>query len=349
MSRLLEFKELFHQVKLAWIRNEETVLVILVDAKGSAYRLPGTKMIMTSAGNMYGTISGGCLEADLYEWAKVVFDTKTPLTHRYDLSEKEIWSLGIGCKGDLEFIFLPINPQNTTWLEIGQLLQKEQPFTLIVDMNNGKIAPFDHKGNNLSNHIDFPIEIIEKALQEFSIQTRAQIFLTNQSRYFVDVVKESEKLIVVGAGKDAIPVANLAYKSGFAVTILDSRNQFNNKQNFPNATHIAEEIENVDSSSLIDSWWLIMNHHQDKDEKSLQLAIESRPRYIGVLGPTYRTNEMLKNIGYQLESGPIFSPVGLDLGAETIDEVAISIVSELLSIRSGKTAKSLHGKAKIHG
>ena len=92
-----------------------------------------------------------------------------------------------------------------------------------------------------------------------------------------------------------------------------------------------------------------MNHHQEKDQESLRLAIESCPRYIGVLGPIYRTNEMLENIGYNLNSGPIYSPVGLDIGAETIDEVAISIVAELMSKRAGRSSKSLHGTVKIHG
>ncbi len=77
MSRLHEFKELFNQITLAWERGEQAVLVILADVKGSAYRLPGTKMLMISDGQMFGTISGGCLENDLYEIAQKVFETKT--------------------------------------------------------------------------------------------------------------------------------------------------------------------------------------------------------------------------------------------------------------------------------
>ena len=84
------------------------------------------------------------------------------------------------------------------------------------------------------------------------------------------------------------------------------------------------------------------------EEESLKLAIESFPKYIGVLGPTYRTNEMLENISYGITSGPIYSPLGLDIGAETMYEVAISIVSELMSVRVGRVASSLHGRTKIH-
>ena len=91
-----------------------------------------------------------------------------------------------------------------------------------------------------------------------------------------------------------------------------------------------------------------MNHHQMKDEASLKLAIESNPRYIGVLGPIYRTNEILEKIGYSIDSGPIHSPIGLDIGAENSDEVAISIVSEIMSVRAGRVPRLLHGKVKIH-
>ena len=98
-----------------------------------------------------------------------------------------------------------------------------------------------------------------------------------------------------------------------------------------------------------DRWWVIMNHLQHRDESVLQLALDSNPKYIGVLGPVSRTKEMLENLradSYVLDS--IHSPVGLDIGAETMEEVAISIVSELLAVRNHRSGTSLKGKVKIH-
>lgn len=347
MSRLQEFQELFCQIKNAWNNNEQTVLVILADVKGSAYRLPGTKMLMTSSGLMAGNISGGCLEADLFEWAKKVFESNKPMNVRYDLSETEIWSLGIGCKGNLEFLFLPIDPKNPTWKIIDVLLAQEQPFTLIIDMEHGNIAVLEME-DTLAGEKNVPKAILENAYLAFNRQTRAEIYTYNDERFFIDVVKPSERLVVAGAGKDAIPVVELAYKAGFSVTVLDERSHFNNQQFFPNAKHVTIDLENLIASELKDSWWVIMNHHQEKDEASLKYAIENRPRYIGVLGPKYRTNEMLENIGYTLNNAPIFSPVGLDIGAESIDEVAISIIAEIMSLRAGRIPQSLNGKEKIH-
>ena len=346
MSRLHEFKELFNQITLAWERGEQAVLVILADVKGSAYRLPGTKMVMTSDGQMYGTISGGCLENDLYEWAQKVFETKTLMTHRYDLSENEIWSLGIGCKGNLEFLFVPIDPQDDFWQKTHGLLSEEQAFTMMIDMLSGNKLLIEENGVYGDDSI--PNHVIDKGKTVANRQTRAEIYIYENMRFYIDAIRSSERLIIAGAGRDAMPVADLANRAGFAVTVLDTRLHFNNEHIFPNTDHLVKETEEIEKRQLQNSWWIIMNHHQLKDEAALRLAIESVPRYIGVLGPIYRTNEMLANIGYNMDSGPIHSPVGLDIGAETSDEVAISIVSEIMSVRAGRIPRLLHGKVKIH-
>ena len=324
MSRLHEFKELFNQISLAWKRGEEAVLVVLADVKGSSYRLPGTKMVMTSDGQMHGTISGGCLEGDLYEWAQKVFETKMALTHRYDLSENDIWSLGIGCKGNLEFLFLPVFPTDDFWNKTNELLLQEQAFTVLIDMKTGHSILIEESGV-LGEGGSIPMEVINRARAVTNIQTRAEIYQYNGRRFYIDSVRPSEQLIIAGAGRDAIPVADLAKRVGFTVTVLDARPHFNQNESFPNTIHLVKEPDQIEGGQLQNCWWIIMNHHQEKDEAALRVALKRNPRYIGVLGPIYRTNEMLANIGFSLDSGPIHSPVGLDIGAETSDEVAISI------------------------
>jgi xanthine dehydrogenase accessory factor len=175
-------------------------------------------------------------------------------------------------------------------------------------------------------------------------QTRAEVFNWEGNRFVIDTVKVNERLIIAGAGRDARPVvAELASKVG-----LDPRDEYNKPLYFPLATHIIESPTNIYPVEVADSWWVFMNHYQEKDEACLKLALNSEPRYVGVLGPRSRTEAMLSNIGYNLLSGPIHSPIGLDLGAETMDEVALSIVSELMVIRTGRKPTPLHGKLKIH-
>ncbi|MGM9928434.1 MAG: XdhC family protein [Bacillus sp. (in: firmicutes)] len=347
MSRLQEFKEVMDQMALAWKREEKVALVMLIDVKGSAYRLPGTKMMMSSDGFMFGTISGGCLENDLYGWTEKAWGKNRPLTHKYDLSENDVWSLGIGCKGDLEILIMPMSPKDSFGITLIELLQKDQPFSLIVEVHTGRYLAIEETNHIHGNIENAPFELIEKGKQILKVQTRAELFACNGQTYVMDAVKSSERLIVAGAGRDAVPLVELAKKVGFAVTVFDSRTDAHQHSAF-SKVQIIRSVEAISREELFNSWWVIMNHHQEKDEMGLKLAIESKPRYIGVLGPLSRTEKMLKNIRYQLDSGPIHSPVGLNLGAETMDEVAISIVAEMMSIRAGCQPESLHGAAKIH-
>ncbi|MFD6438573.1 XdhC family protein [Peribacillus sp. NPDC060186] len=348
MSRLLEFKDVLKNIKLAWDRNAQAAIVMQISVKGSAYRLPGTKMMMASDGQMFGTISGGCLENDLFGWAEKAMNMKTPLTHKYDLSENEIWGLGIGCKGVLEMLILPINPNDVFWKKTDDIIQKGQAFSCVLEIPTGRRLLIEKEGKVIGDLDNFPCEVVGKARNSMDTQTRAEIMSYDGSRFLIDAVKPAEKLIVAGAGRDAIPVADLAAKAGFSVTVLDSRVEFNNPRLFPSVIHLIKNPEEINSKNVMDSWWVIMNHYQEIDEKALQLALTSNPRYIGVLGPIARTKEMLINIGQTFSDGPIHSPLGLDLGAETMEEVALSIVAELMAVKNRRNPIPLHGKTKIH-
>lgn len=349
MSRLQELKQVLNQIMLAWERDKQAALVMLLDVKGSSYRLPGTKMMMATDGQMWGTISGGCLESDLFGWAEKAMETQTPLIHTYDLSENEIWSLGIGCKGNLEILILPIAREDLFWEKTRRLTQEKNTFSLVLEVPSGKRILVEENGTIHGDLEHVSSDVIEQAKRCLKTQTRATLYSYNGKRYVIDAVKPSEHLIVAGAGRDAVPVVELAVKVGFSVSVLDDRADLNNEKKFPNARHIVTKLKEVEISDYYDSCWIIMNHHQEKDEESLKLAIQSQPRFIGVLGPMSRTEEMLANIQCSFSSGPIRSPIGLDIGAETMEEVAVSIVSELMSVRAGSYPMPLHGKLKIHG
>lgn len=349
MSRLVEFKNVIDSVKSAWERNVQPALVMLIGVNGSAYRLPGTKMMMAENGDMYGSISGGCLESDIFGWAEQAMQQKTPLVKNYDLSENEIWSLGIGCKGSLEIFILPVQENDSFWKLTDELLNEGEGFSIILEVPTGIKTLMNKDGYVLGDKEGLPRGVYERIMDVMKKQRRAEVMEWQGRRYVLDVIKPSERLIVAGAGKDAIPVADFAAKAGFSVTILDPRSEFNNERFFPNATHLVLDAEDLESTKLEDTWWVIMNHLQKRDEAVLKLALQSKPKYIGVLGPVSRTEEMIENIGVEPSTiDSLYSPVGLDIGAETMDEVAMSIVSELIMVRSQRSGQSLKGKLKIH-
>lgn len=349
MSRLHEFRDVLNHVKLAWDRGKQTALVMLTEVVGSAYRLPGTKMMMAMDGAICGTISGGCLEGDLFGWAEQAMKKRRPHIQIYDLNENEIWSLGVGCKGILEFLILPLEATDPFWKKVHEMTSLGRVFSLILEMPTGVRLLIDEEGiawGDMDQQV--PVEVYDYFHKRFERQTRAEVFQSKNKKFVIDVIRPSERLIVAGAGRDAVPVAELAAKAGFDVSILDPRSEFNTSHYFPTATHLVEHPVLMEPSKVDGSWWIIMNHHKDRDEAALDLAIRSNPKFIGVLGPLNRTLDMLAKIGHDLSSGPIHSPIGLDLGAETMDEVAVSIVAELMAIRAKRSASPLNGKVKIH-
>ncbi|RFU65138.1 XdhC family protein [Peribacillus glennii] len=347
MSRLQEARDVVKQIKKAWDRKEKTALLMINQVRGSAYRQPGAKMMMATDGQMFGSLSGGCLENDLFEWAKEAIRENNPVTKHYDLSENEMWSLGIGCKGSLEIMIVPVNQDDLFWEHAMGLVQKNISLTMILEIPTGTRILLDQNRNGWGD-LELLPESVYRHAYERTDRTRAEVIVHGDRRFVIDTMKPSERLIISGAGHDAVPLASVAHNVGYDVTILDPRKDFNNPFRFPDVSHMVVEPGNADASSFSDSAWVIMNHQQSRDEAALELALRSNPRYIGVLGPLSRTQEMLDNIGATLSSGPIHAPVGLDLGAETIEEVAISILSELMMDRSGKSGRSLHGRTKIH-
>lgn len=349
MSRLIEFRRIIDSIQLVWERKQQPTIVMLIDVRGSAYRLPGTKMMMAEDGEMVGSISGGCLESDIFGWAEQAMKEKTPLLKHYDLNEDEIWGLGIGCKGSLEIFILPVEESDPFWKTTDELLNKEEEFSLIMEVPTGLKTLVNKNGDILGDKEGVPQELYQRVLTCLETQSRAEVMEWDGHRYVIDVIRPSQRLIISGAGKDTIPVAELATKAGFSVTVLDPRSEFNTERWFPTAEHLVKNPDSVNSADVNDCWWVIMNHLQERDEAVLQLALKSNPQYIGVLGPVSRTQDMLMNIGEDLAIlDTLHSPIGLDLGAETMEEVAVSIVAELMVIRSKRSGQSLKGKLKIH-
>ncbi|MCL6626753.1 XdhC family protein [Alicyclobacillus shizuokensis] len=348
MSRIDEARDVFSRIEQAWSDGERTALLTITQVKGSAYRLPGAKMMMTEKGKMLGTLSGGCLESDLYGWAEKAMEEDEPRLVNYDLSENELWSLGIGCKGTLEVAIFPIHAEDPFWQSVRKAVAQDRAISLAIELPTGARAVFDGT-NPLSGDMDnLPEAVVRQLTSRVWSRTRAEVAIVDDRRFYIDTMRPNERLILCGAGHDTVPVAALAAQCGFRVSVLDPRKEFNGVKRFPNAEHLVVEPDQADPAQLTNSWWLIMNHLQMRDEAALRLALQAQPKFIGVLGPLSRTVEMLDHIGANMSSGPIHAPVGLDVGAETIDEVAVSIVSELLAARSARSGGPLHGRENIH-
>lgn len=348
MSRIDEARDLFARIEKAWSEGERAALLTITQVEGSAYRLPGAKMMMTETGNMLGTLSGGCLESDLYGWAEKAIKEDSPRLVNYDLSENEIWSLGIGCKGTMEVAIFPVHRDDSFWRSVREAITRDHAISLAIELPTGIRVVFDGENPIAGNIDELPESVSKQLTSRIEQRTRAEVATVDGRRFFIDTMRPNERLIICGAGHDAVPVAELATKCGFRVTVLDPRKEFNGDKRFPTAEHLVVEPDHANPEELTSSWWLIMNHLQMRDEAALRLALQAQPKFVGILGPLSRTREMFENINADMNDGPVRAPVGLDVGAETIEEVAVSIVAELLAARAARPGQPLHGREKIH-
>lgn len=349
MSSLKELQDRFAHMESVWSRGEEAALLMISSVRGSSYRRPGAKITISSDGDISGTLSGGCLESDLMEWAKQAIIEKKSIKKSYDLGENELWGLGIGCKGSLDVLIIPISREDAFWKKVREEVASERQITLALNISTGTGWLFNKNEQVLAQHGESPSELILNSAAEIREQRNSATLVgEGDTQVVIDVVRPREKLVVAGAGHDAVPVVELALKADFDVTVLDPRVSFNTEERFPSARHLVVEASAADSDTIKEAWWVIMNHHLQRDNDALQLALQSEPKYIGLLGPFKRTEELFEGLGINLKDHPVYTPIGLDLGAETIEEVAISIVSQLLAIRNGKEVVHLHGKSKIH-
>lgn len=177
-----------------------------------------------------------------------------------------------------------------------------------------------------------------------------------QAQVFVDVNLPPFELMIFGAGHDAIPVAKFAVELGFRTTVVDPRPAYATEERFPGARIILADAGSWEERVLIGrrTFVIVMNHHLERDQAAIRFALNSPAPYVGVLGPMSRRQRMLKAlekegvIFREEQLARMYNPVGLDIGAETSEEVAISILSEVLAFRNGHTGGFLREREKIH-
>lgn len=175
-------------------------------------------------------------------------------------------------------------------------------------------------------------------------------------KVFLDVYIPTSKIVIFGAGHDAIPVASYSLSLGFPTTVVDARKSFNTEKFFPETTRIIAHPESYEESVQItkDTYAIVMNHHIKKDRKTLQFVLKSNASYVGMLGPYSRRERILKqlyehNICFTKEElSKLYNPVGLDIGAATPEEIAISILAEIIAVQKGHDGGFLHDKKNIH-
>ncbi|QFP75995.1 XdhC family protein [Deinococcus sp. AJ005] len=355
-----ETRTLLDALNAATARGQRAAIATVVGVQGSAYRREGTRMLVLDDGAQVCMLSGGCLEAEVVEVALEVIRSGTPAITHYDLSEDATWGLGIGCGGSVDVRVERVDgddPVMGAWL---RALEKGELAALVVPLKGeGRllIKPDGEAMGDLSPAPlrDFAVQAARERLNQ--LEPRAVTLAAPDGMpLFIDISTPPPVLVLYGAGHDAMPLARGAHDLGYEVHVIDPRGAYLTPGRFPGAIlHDLAPEELGQFTPPARASLLIMNHHLDRDRICLQHALNSGAPYVGVLGPLSRAQGLLDELEAEgvtfsdAELARLRAPVGLRLGAEAPEEVAMSILAELMAWRRGYDGGFLSGHdGRIH-
>lgn len=334
--------------------GQRVALATVVRVRGSAYRREGARILVREDGSYECLLSGGCLEPDVAEAAARVIATGQPAIREYDLEDDSVWSLGIGCAGAVDIFIEPLPDDEITNRWAGALDRAERAvFVKALSGAGGRLLVGDRDTSGTFGDAALDREAIERARARLRAPFPASgIERIDGAELFFDVNLPPADLVLFGAGPDAGPLARLGWELGFAVTVVDVREAFLTADRFPHASLVSSHFSRFPETVRLHerSFAVIMNHHLERDRESLRFALGSPAPYIGMLGPRSRFQKLvgaLREQGVALDPGRLSrvrSPVGLALGAESPEEIALSILGEILALQRGFDGGFLAGR-----
>jgi xanthine/CO dehydrogenase XdhC/CoxF family maturation factor len=327
----------------------------VVRVHGSAYRREGARMLVRPDGTYECSLSGGCLEPAVAEAAARVIDTGEPATVSYDLADDSIWSLNIGCSGAVDIRIERIEDDEVTAAWLG-VLKRGEPAVLVTPLSGavGRRVVYPsgaHVGRLASTVLESRADARARELLSapYLASTAEAVDGTD---FFFEVNQPPPELVVFGAGQDAVPLVQQAWALGFDRTVVDPRAAYLQSDLFSGARLVLTGFDQLPTSMTLPrgAYVVVMSHHMERDGQALRFCFERDPAYIGVLGPRARYEKLLANLKDEGCVPPpwtpdrVHSPIGLAIGAETPEEVAMSILGEILAIRRGFAGGFLAGQ-----
>ncbi|HEX6005992.1 MAG TPA: XdhC/CoxI family protein [Burkholderiales bacterium] len=372
-----ELELIGREVERLRAEGRSAVLATVVDIRGSSYRLPGARMLISGSQWIAGSVSGGCLEGDVVLRAREVLEHDRATVVTYDTTSDEdiLFGVGLGCRGVIDVLIEPLQPRpaNPDLVAfIRRCLEKrERGLVATVVRASGHTAAKTGErvvrfanGETASNVTDGGLRTdIDNRLARIGSEASSHMARIEregaQADVFIEVIEPPLPLVIFGAGHDALPMARLAKELGWHVSVVDHRPAYATRSRFPlaDAVLVASPEEAVRGLQLdARTVALIMTHNYLRDLEVLKILLPSPIRYIGLLGPRRRAGELLAELEKQsLSPTPeqaqrLYAPVGLDLGAEGPEGVALSVLAEIQAVVASRAPGHLRErKGSIHG
>lgn len=367
MKEISDIIKAYHKATAAGLK---TALATVVKVEGSSYRQPGARMLVTEDGELTGAISGGCLEGDALRKALLAINQQQNKLITYDTSNEDDVEFGVqlGCNGIVHILFEYIDTAvDNNPIALLQQLEVQRKDAVIVTLFS-----LDRKIGQPGSVLFYRDEVALSPGKDVGLLAEeAHIVLQNKASvikktalndvdYYalIEYIAPPVALIIAGAGNDVKPVAEVAGILGWEVTVADGRATHATQQRFPKVKKVLvlkpqELVEGI----VIDSttFFVLMTHNYKYDLALLKLLLETDCNYIGILGPKTKLQRMLDDLNAEgiivtkEQLSRIYGPVGLEIGAETSEEIAISVIAEIKAVMAGAKGTSLKYKEeKIH-
>jgi xanthine dehydrogenase accessory factor len=320
------------------------VLATVVETKGSTYSKAGRHLLMNADGAHAGLISGGCLEGDLAEHARQVLASGEPKVITYDMRDDadDLWGIGLGCNGLMRLLLQRIDAEHywQPFTNIVMALASPAPqnLDLVISSTDPELPAGSCRANQAGKKAGWPTESAatyteESCVTQYTSHQGELEILHWRTRPWI-------RLLILGAAPDALPVVQLARELGWEITLADHRPHYLQACNFGTADNVVlVDPDSISTTlSLTDfNAIVVMSHHLETDRKYLQQLSSCEASYIGLLGPTARKQKLLDDLNTQNTAGEglakrLHGPVGLDIGADSPETIALSLLSEIQAV-----------------
>lgn len=287
-------------------------------------------MAISRSGKIAGSVSGGCLEGEVFEQAQAILKGKPAELFHYGVSDDLAFSVGLSCGGEVDVLVEPLTDVHRRLIAD---LEAETPVVLETDVGSAPGA----------RDLLTPVDAGLRELMERETPVR-------KDGVFLEPFPRPHELYIFGGSHVAIPLTKMASEIGFRVTVVDARSKFADADRFPGARHVIhawpdEVLKNLpmDSSTYI----VILTHDPKFDDPTITAALKGRPRYIGAIGSKKTHRERVARLvatGVNAaEIERVHAPIGLDLGAQTAEETALAILAQMIAVRHGKQGGPVPG------
>ncbi len=339
-----ELQRILDLSKRASAANEEICLATVVAIEGSAYRRPGARMLLTSSGQRAGTVSGGCLEAEIAKKAWWLTE-RGPSLQRYSsfFDDDGDMPYGLGCGGTVIVLLERGDPASHSLEALRRSIEDRTESVIVTSLAPeapGTTLILNAAGETVFERNATPD--IAALAQEALLAGRSQ----HANGFFFEWVAPPPALILFGAGDDAQPLIEFTAALGWHITVADDRSNLARPDRFPRASAVCN-LEIALAQARPETAAVIMTHSYEQDRKILSVLLAKEMKYIGVLGPRRRTERLIGDIAPALEltlpecMARLHTPVGLDLGGHSPASIALSIAAELQAVFAGREARKL--------